>query len=411
MKKLFEPLFTSWTAVVTHKLRSFLTILGVVIGVAAVITLMSVGKGATAQIVSNFTSLGTNLVYVQPGSTTQNGVRSGFGSASTLTLEDAEAIAASVSNIVAVVPYSQNGAQVIAGSENMMVRITGVTSDYQVVFNTEITDGDFLSQAQYDRKSKVAVLGASVSTTLFGEDSPVGQKIRMSNNVFTIVGVLKSTGTSARNSTDETILIPLSTLQGMMSRSLTTTGEHTVNSIVLQVTDKEKISQVKQDVTVLLENRHKIAMGADDDFTVSSMDDLISSITSSTQTMTLLLGAIAGISLLVGGIGVMNIMLVSVLERRKEIGIRKALGAPERDIWGQFLVDSALLTFAGGVIGVAIGWGGAYLVNYLGVMETLVTPDIVILAVAVSVGIGLFFGFYPAWQASRLDPIEALRSE
>ncbi len=411
MKKLFEPAFNAWTAVATHKLRSFLTVLGVVIGVAAVITLMSVGKGATAQILDNFTNLGTNLVYSQPGSTTQNGVRTGFGSATTLTLEDAEAIAADVPNIEAVAPYSQSGTQVIAGSENMMVRITGVTTDYQTVLDSKVADGDFLTQAEYDRKSKVAVLGSTVATTLFGEDSPVGQKIRMSNTVFTVIGVLDSTGSSMRNSTDQTILIPLSTLQGLMQKSLTTTGEHSVSQIVVQVTDKSKIDQAKTDITTLLEQRHKIAMGEDDDFTISTMDELISSITSSTKTMTLLLGAIAGISLLVGGIGVMNIMLVSVLERRREIGIRKALGAQESSIWGQFLADSALLTFAGGIIGVGIGWGGSFLVNYFGVTNTLVTPDIVILAVAVSVGIGLFFGFYPAWQASRLDPIAALRSE
>ncbi len=411
MKKVFEPVFNAWTAVASHKLRSFLTVLGVVIGVAAVITLMSVGKGATAQVLSNFTSLGTNLVYVQPGSTTQNGVRSGFGSATTLTLEDAEAIAVNIQNVDAVAPYSQSSSQVIAGTENMMVRITGVTVDYQMVFDSKVGDGEFLTQAEYDRKSKVAVFGSTVATTLFGEDSPVGQKIRMSNNVFTVIGVLESTGSSMRNSTDQTILIPLSTLQGLMQKSLTSTGQHSVSQIVVQVTDKTKIDQVRQDMTVMLEQRHKIAMGEDDDFTISTMDELISSITSSTRTMTLLLGAIAGISLLVGGIGVMNIMLVSVLERRREIGIRKALGAAESSIWGQFLADSALLTFAGGIIGVGIGWGGSFLVNHFGVTETLVTPDIVILAVAVSVGIGLFFGFYPAWQASRLDPIEALRSE
>ena len=409
--KWLELLSTAWISVVTHKLRSFLTILGVVIGVAAVIILMSVGKGATAQIVSNFTSLGTNLVYVQPGSTSEGGVRSGFGSATTLTLEDAEAIFANISNISAIAPYSSSGSQVIAGTENMMVRVTGVTTDYEEVFNLTVAEGAFLTEAQYERKSRVAVLGSEVATTLFGEDNPVGQKVRMSNTVFTVIGVLGSTGTSMQNSTDQLILIPLSALQGIMSRSLTATGQHTVSQIVLEVNDKKNIEQVKEDITLLLENRHDIAAGEDDDFTVSTMDELLSSITESTQTMTLLLGAIAGISLLVGGIGVMNIMLVSVLERRKEIGIRKALGARERDIWGQFLVDSALLTFAGGIIGVIIGWGGSYLVDYTGTMTTLVTPDIVILAVAVSVGIGLFFGFYPAWQASRLDPIQALRSE
>jgi putative ABC transport system permease protein len=411
MKNLFEPVRVAWVSVTTHKLRSFLTILGVVIGVAAVIILMSVGKGTTSKIVSNLSTLGTNTVYVSPGSTSSGGVRGGFGSASTLTLEDAEAIAGSVENITAVAPYSTSSSQVIAGSQNMNVRITGVTTAYQQVFNVEVADGDFLTEDQYDRKQKVAVLGATVATTLFPDGDPVGQKIRMSNTVFTVIGLLESKGESMMNSTDQTILIPLSTLQGIMSKSVTTTGQHTVNSIALQAADKEAIVQVKQDITILLEDRHKIAAGDDDDFSVSSMDDLISTITSSTESMTLLLGAIAGISLLVGGIGVMNIMLVSVMERRREIGVRKALGAKERDIWSQFLVDAALLTFTGGIIGVAIGWGGSALINYMGWTQTSVTSDIVILAVAVSVGIGLFFGFYPAWQASRLDPIQALRAE
>jgi putative ABC transport system permease protein len=409
--RVFELLSTAWTSVVTHKLRSFLTILGVVIGVAAVIILMSVGKGATAQIESNFTRLGTNIIYVQPGSTSTGGVQMGFGSATTLTYEDSEAIAESVANIEAIAPYSSSRSQVIAGDENDFVQITGVTPDYQTVFKVTVAEGDFITEYQYSRKSKVALLGSEVATTLFGEDDPVGQKIRMNNNVFTVAGVLESTGTSTQNSTDQMILIPLSTLQGMMSRSLTTSGDHIVSQIVLTVTDKKYLDQVKADITTLLETRHDIAFGEDDDFSLSTMDELLSTITESTQTMTLLLGAIAGISLLVGGIGVMNIMLVSVLERRREIGVRKALGARERDIWGQFLVDSALLTFAGGIIGVIFGWGGSFLVNYTGYMTTQVTPDIVILAVAVSVGIGLFFGFYPAWQASRLDPIQALRSE
>jgi putative ABC transport system permease protein len=411
MKKWFGLLASVWSGISTHKLRSFLTMLGIVIGVGAVIILMSVGKGTTAQIVSNLSTLGTNLVYVQPGSTSEGGVRSGFGSATTLTLEDAEAIAADVSNIAAVAPYSNSQAQVIAGSENMRVRITGVTPEYQQAYELQVTEGDFINQSQYDRKTKVAVIGPTVSTTLFGEDSPVGQKIRMSNTVFTIIGILQSKGSSMMSSTDETILIPLSTLQGIMSRSVTTTGLHTVNSITILVTDKNMISTVKEDVTLLLQDRHNIALDASNDFTITSMDDLISTITSSSQSLTLLLGAIAGISLLVGGIGVMNIMLVSVLERTREIGIRKALGARECDIWAQFLIEAAFLTFTGGIIGVIIGWGGSYLINYMGWMTTTVTADIVILAVTVSVGIGLFFGFYPAWNASRLDPIQALRSE
>ncbi len=411
MKNVFSPLSTAWTSVVTHKLRSFLTILGVVIGVAAVIILMSVGKGTEASMLSRLSGLGTNLVYVQPGSTTSGGVRSAMGSASTLTQEDAEAIAEQVAGVVAVAPYSTSGMQVIAGSNNMFVRVTGVTPEYEQVYNLTLNDGEFITQYQYDRNQKIAVIGPNVAETLFGNNDPVGQSMRMSNTVFKVVGVLASKGESMMGSVDNAIFVPLSTLQGMMSRSVTTTGDHIVNSISVQVTDQKMISSVKEDITYLLVIRHNIALGADNDFTVTSMDELTETISASMASYTLLLGAIAGISLLVGGIGVMNIMLVSVMERRREIGIRKALGARERDIWGQFLIDSALLTFAGGLIGVAVGWGGSYLVNYMGYMNTLVTSDIVVLAVGVSIAIGLFFGFYPAWQGSRLDPIQALRSE
>jgi len=412
MKKWLSPLYTAWTSIVTHKLRSFLTILGVVIGVGAVITLMSIGKGTESTILSNLTSLGTDVIFVQPGATTQQGgIRTGFGSANTLTSEDAEAIAENVSNVMAVAPTSMNGQQVIFGSNNMFVMVTGVTPEYQQVMNIQVSEGDFIQQYQYERNQRIALIGPNVRTTLFSEDDPVGQTIRMGNTTFMIVGVLQSKGASMMGNTDNAILIPLSTLQGMMARSKTATGQHIVNSITVQVDDKEHLTSVKDDITSLLQMRHQIALGADNDFTITSMDDLTSTISSAMSSMTLLLGAIAGISLLVGGIGVMNIMLVSVMERRREIGIRKALGAKERDIWGQFLLDSALLTLTGGLIGVAVGWGISYLISNSGYMNTLVTSDIVIMAVGVSVGIGLFFGFYPAWQGSRLDPIQALRSE
>ncbi len=411
MKENLGPLSAAWTAVATHKLRSFLTVLGIVIGVAAVIILMSVGKGTQSRILSNLSSLGSNLMYVQPGSTTQGGVRMGMGSASTLTLEDAEAIAAEVPNVVAVAPYSTSSVQVIAPNQNMNVRITGVTPSYEQVLNVQVADGYFFNDFQYGLGSKVALLGSKTRTTLFGEDDPVGQTVRMGNNTFEIIGVLQSKGASMMGSTDDTILIPLSTLQGMMSNQLTATGQHVVSTVSLKISDKDQVSSVKTDVTTLLATRHGIAVGADNDFSISSLDELSATISESMQSMTMLLGAIAGVSLLVGGIGVMNIMLVSVMERRREIGIRKALGAKEREIWGQFLVDSALLTFAGGIIGVGIGWGGSYLVNRLGWTQTTVTADIVILAVSVSVAIGLFFGFYPAWQGSKLNPIEALRAE
>ncbi len=410
MKSIFGSLANAWTAVITHKLRSFLTILGIVIGVAAVIILMSVGRGSEAAILENISSLGSNTITIRPGSSSSGGIRGGFGSASTLTLEDANAIKAEISNIDYVSPTSQSGMQVIAGSNNMNIMVTGIQPDYLEINNVNISEGDVITEEDYNSKLKVALIGANVVSTLFPDDDPVGQKIRMSSTVFTVVGVLESKGESM-NSTDNLILVPLSTLQGLMNKSTTTTGQHIVSSISVHTTSEDVIDQVKADITTLLEDRHAIAVGEDDDFSLTSTDEITATITSSMQSLTLLLGAIAGISLLVGGIGVMNIMLVSVMERRREIGIRKALGAKGRDIWGQFLIDSALLTFAGGIIGVAVGWGGSYLAGKYAGYTTLVTSDIVILAVAVSVGIGLFFGFYPAWQGSRLDPIQALRAE
>jgi putative ABC transport system permease protein len=407
MKIFFDPLTTAWTAVITHKLRSFLTMLGVVIGVAAVIILMSAGRGAEASILSN---LGANMITVRPGSSSSGGVRGGFGSASTLTLEDAQAIAANVTNINGVAPTRNANMQVVAGSQNLNVQTIGISPSYQDINNVQVTEGDLLNQDQYDRNQKVALIGPNISNTLFQGDDPLGQQIRMGSNIFTIVGVMKSKG-EGFTSTDNNILIPLSTLQGIVSNQLTTTGQHVVNSIAVQATDKDFVSTVENQITALLEQRHNIAFGGSDDFTLTSTDQITSTITASANSLTLLLGAIAGISLLVGGIGVMNIMLVSVMERRREIGIRKALGAKESDIWGQFLLDSALLTLAGGIIGVIVGWGGSYLISQSGVLKTLVTADIVFLAVGVSVGIGLFFGFYPAWQGSRLDPIQALRAE
>jgi putative ABC transport system permease protein len=299
--------------------------------------------------------------------------------------------------------------QVIAGSKNMFVQITGITTSYQDINSVVLDEGDLITQSDYDEHAKVALIGSTVSSTLFPGANPIGQKIRMSGNIFTVAGLLKSKG-AGLNSNDNNILIPLSTLQGMTS-SLTTTGQHTVNSITVQASGTDVVDQVESDITDLLRIRHKIAVGADADFSVSSTQDITNTLTQSSQSLTLLLGAIAGISLLVGGIGVMNIMLVAVMERRREIGIRKALGAKERDIWGQFLVDSSVLCLTGGIIGVIIGWGGAYLVNYLGWTTTVVSANVVLLAVGVAVGIGIFFGFYPAYQGSRLDPIQALRAE
>jgi len=408
MKKWLDPLATAWGGVITHKLRSFLTILGIVIGVAAVITLMSIGKGAEAQIISNIESMGSNLVTIQPGARTFGGVRS--AAANTLTMEDAEAIAEQVSYISSVAPSYSSSLQLVVGGENMNSQVTGITPDYMQVNNLEIASGAFFSTNDYQRGSKVVVLGSEVKETLFGETDPIGQQMRMGSIIVRVIGVLESRG-AMWGSPDDAIYIPLTAMQQTVAQPRTAQGGRVVSSITLTVSDEKQAEYVVAEITSLLRTRHQLSPTADDDFRIMSMEELSSTLSEAIGTMTLLLGAIAAISLLVGGIGVMNIMLVSVLERTREIGIRKALGAREQDIWTQFLIEAAFLTFTGGIIGVISGWAISYIVSSTGVMTTLVTADIVVLAVSVSVGIGLFFGFYPAWNASRLNPIDALRSE
>ncbi len=414
MKKWTDLLRTIWTGLTTHKLRSFLTILGVVIGVAAVIILMSIGQGTTANILSSLEGLGSNLLFISPGQTVSaGGIRSQFGSASTLTLEDAEAIAQEVPKLVAVAPSNSAFLQLIYQGQNTRAQVIGVTPDYQTAYNLIVANGNFISQDDYNSYQRVVILGPDVAATLFGDNDPWGQTIRIGNSVATVIGVLQSKGQSY-GSTDSAVLMPLSTLQQFVSRSLTSSGQHVINSIVVSVIDKNDINNAITDINSVLQYRHNIDPTdptVSNDFTITSQQDLVDTIAQTTRSITLLLGAIAAISLLVGGIGVMNIMLVSVLERTREIGIRKALGAKERDIWVQFLIEAASLTLTGGIIGVLIGSVGSYIIGRTGTMTTLITPSVIILAVSVSVGIGLFFGFYPAWNASRLDPIEALRSE
>jgi putative ABC transport system permease protein len=415
MKRIFEPLVSAWSGIIGHKLRSFLTILGVVIGVSAVIALMSVGKGTTAKVVSSIESLGANTITISPGTSSSGGIRMGFGSASTLTQKDAEAIASQLSNISAITYSASSFSQVVYGSENLFSQVVGATTSYQTIQNLSCSAGDFFTDYDYEHNSKVAVIGTDILTTLFGDEAvssdAIGQTIRLGNYKFEIIGVLTSKG-SSMSSSDRAIIIPYSTLKQIGKVSKTSSGDLIVSSIIISAASKNDINTVKSEVTQLLEERHEIntSAGDSDDFTITTMEDIISQLSEVSNYMTILLGAIAGISLLVGGIGVMNIMLVSVIERTREIGVRKALGAKEHDIWSQFLIEAVLLTFTGGIIGVGIGWGASILVNNL-LTTTQVTADIVILAVSVAIGIGLFFGFYPAWQASRLNPIEALRHE
>jgi putative ABC transport system permease protein len=410
MKGLLNFLATVWIGLSTHKLRSFLTILGVVIGVASVITLMAVGRGTQAEILTNIESMGTDLVNIRPGARMFGGVRS--AAANTLTMEDAEAIAKQVPNISSVAPTYSSNLQVVVGSNNMNSSVTGVTPEYWEVQGLEIGSGTFFYEGEYERSTKVSVIGPNVAETLFGTTDPVGQRMRMGSIIVTVIGVLESKGGGfPGGSSDDAIYIPLTAMQQAVAQPRNAQGERVVSSVALSVADEEKADQTVDDITVLLRDRHRLGPGVDDDFNIMSTQEIAEMITSTTETMTLLLGAVAAISLLVGGIGVMNIMLVSVLERTREIGIRKALGAREQDIWIQFLIEAALLTFTGGIIGVIFGWGISYLIDSMEIMSTVVGVDIVILAVSVATGIGLFFGFYPAWNASRLNPIEALRSE
>jgi putative ABC transport system permease protein len=325
-------------------------------------------------------------------------------------MEDAEAISQQVSYISDVAPYSSSNLQLVVGTENTNSQVIGTTPEYMSVASLKLASGAFFSEQQYERGAKVAVLGSDVAETLFGSANPVGQKMRMGTIIVTVIGVLESKGTGF-NSPDDAVIIPLTALQQTVALTRTAQGEKVVSSIYLTVSDETQSDYVTEQITSLLRTRHRLAASTEDDFSIRSMEEIASSLEETSGTLTLLLGAIAAISLLVGGIGVMNIMLVSVLERTREIGIRKALGAREQDIWIQFLLEATFLTFAGGIIGAIIGLGVSVIINRIGTMATLVTPDIVILAVSVAVGIGLFFGFYPAWNASRLNPIEALRSE
>jgi len=409
--KLLRPFGNAWGGVTSHKLRSLLTILGIVIGVSAVIALMSIGKGAEADILARIQTLGADLMMITPGSQMgAGGVRGATGSATTITMEDAAAVEEKTDLATSVAPIFSRNLQLIAGSQNMNAQVTGTTPSYVPTYNLSTTSGTFFSDYDYQRGSAVAVLGSTVAQTLYGANDPLGQNLRLGTIIVRVIGVLASKG-SVSGSPDNMVFIPLTAMQQAVAQQRTARGEQVISSISLKVKDVNNSEYIKQQLTDLLRTRHRLIASAANDFTVTSMQEVADTVSETMATTTMLLGAIAAISLLVGGIGVMNIMLVSVLERTREIGIRKALGARDTDIWIQFLIESAFLTFVGGVIGVVLGWEAAYLVSNVWSMHTLVSVDIVIIAVSVSVGIGLFFGFYPAWQASRLNPIEALRHE
>lgn len=410
-----ESLRTALRALGANKLRSVLTLLGIVIGVTAVIALMSIGRGAQRAITANISALGTNLLFVRPGSTTQAGVRSGLGTASTLTLEDAYALLNPINSpsVEAVAAELQTTGQVVAGRQNTRTRIIGVTPEYRYVRNYTVASGQFISPVHVQNRSSVAILGSRVAETLFGIRDPTGQTIRINGRSYTVIGVLQGKGSGTMGSQDDQVLVPLTTAFYRLTSQRTPQGQVTVQTINIQVKDSGKMDRAVQEITTVLRLRHRIT--GEDDFTIASQQETIQTLEETTGVFVWFLGAIAGISLLVGGIGIMNIMLVSVTERTREIGIRKAVGARRRDILVQFLAEASLLSLAGGGVGLLVGWLASRILDGMTVgtqtFHTAFSGDIGLISVLVSVAIGLFFGVYPAARASRLHPVEALRYE
>ncbi|MEJ2305216.1 MAG: ABC transporter permease [Anaerolineales bacterium] len=411
MYRLFIEALESLNA---NKLRSMLTVLGIVIGVAAVIAMLSIGRGAEASITSRIESMGTNLVYVTPGSTSQSGVQGAAGSAGTLTLDDADALA-DLPDVVDVAALTNNMAQVVYQGQNTRTRLMGVTPSYETVGSLTLEDGEFISEEEQNARSLVVVLGSSVAEDLFGSTAGVvGQRVRLNGQPYKVIGVLTSKGGTGFMNQDDQVFIPLSTALYRLVGGSQFRGSSVIGQITIKASSAAAVDQVVNEVTLTMRELHGTVEGADD-FTVTSQEATLAAATEVSDTLTIFLGGIAGISLAVGGIGIMNIMLTTVTERTHEIGLRKAVGAKRRDILLQFLVESVVLSLAGGLIGVAFGWGTARLMGQVQFSGSTITPvvglDSVLLATLFSMAVGLFFGIYPATRAARLQPVEALRYE
>jgi putative ABC transport system permease protein len=396
----------AWHAMGANRMRTFLTMLGMVIGVGAVILMMAIGQGVQYSVNQSIASMGSNLFLVVSGSTTSGGVRMGGGQSPTLTLGDAEAIA-ELPSIAAAAPVASGTAQVIYGPSNWSTGVSGVTPDYLEVANWELAEGYWMADSDVRSATRVAVLGNTVAQNLFGDENPVGKTIRIKQSPFLVIGVLAPKGQALDGrDQDDTILVPVRTAQRQL---LGQQFQNAVRHIMVQAVSAQAMPQAERDMNDLLRQRHRIREGGDDDFTVRNMTAMANTAAETAKLMSLLLGAIASISLVVGGVGIMNIMLVSVTERTREIGIRMAIGARRRDILTQFLLEAISISVAGCSIGVALGVGGALILNHLTQTPVLITLSSIMLGFAVATAVGVFFGYYPAHKAAGLRPIEALR--
>ena len=402
---LFEE---TYSALLVNKARSGLTVLGIVIGIGSVIAMISIGQGAKGTIESSIQSLGSNLIIVMPGAQRGVGIQvnAGRGSAQTLTQGDSDALKEQVTLANAVAPELSNRYQITAKGTNTNTQVVGTVPDYLTVRNVELEDGSFISDQNLRSLSKVAVLGPTVRDDLFGEGaSPIGQSIRIRSVQFKVIGVMKAKGGSGFNNPDNSMYIPLSTAQRFLA------GNTSVSQISVQAVDQNSMTDLQAQITALLLDRHNISDPTLADFSTLNQADIVATASSVTDTFTILLAAVAGISLVVGGIGIMNMMLTTVTERTREIGLRKAIGAKRKDINLQFLTEAVLLTFSGGVMGIVFGWSVSLLVSKFGGIATSVSISSILLAFGVSAAIGIVFGYYPASRAARLNPIEALRFE
>jgi len=394
-----------------NKLRSSLTMLGIIIGVAAVIVMIAIGAGAQARVEDQIKALGSNLIMLLPGSVTAGGVRMGSGSRNTLTEDDSYAIRREIEDVEASAPQLRGTGHVVAGNNNWSTVFYGVTPDYFEARNWVIASGEGFEPADLTGAGKVALLGETVARNLFGDADPIGQVIRIRKVPFKVIGTLQRKGQSLMGQDqDDVILMPISTarnrvLGGGVAR------QRIVGAIFVKVREGGDMKEVESQIRILLRQRHRLSPGASDDFTLRNLSEVLAAREESSRIMTLLLAAVASVSLLVGGIGIMNIMLVSVTERTREIGLRMAVGARGRDILAQFLVEAVTLALIGGLLGILMGVGGSYLIAHLAEWRVELRPDSVVLAVGFSAAVGVFFGFYPARKASRLLPIDALRYE